>query len=459
MQRRQFIKNTVLAAGGGMVLSNCTSSNNPTPDNAPEYDGKVAIIGAGAAGLYAGFLLQQKNVNYTIFEASDLIGGRIRALKGFADYEVELGAEEIHGKKSIWYDIVKAANPTFIDDSKNIDYYQIGTTFKSEDLWKTDADFNAALNLTNQATSYVGTDITLQQFMDNNRLPARVQHITNAQIANEYGGAANKLSVKGITEEAQIWSAGNDNMTIGGKTFLAIMQDKFKDVVPKVKLNTPIVAIDYNAQTILLQDAAGNKLSFDKVIITVPLTILQANGIAFSPALPIAKTTALTKIGMASGLKIVMNFSKAFWAANTSSIYGTGTVPEFWVSSNGRSTQNFVLTGFVTGSKADTLAGRGANIVSTVMAELDAMYGRGVASGLLKNAVVTDWTKEPYIRGAYSYPIVGGGLSFRQDLSLPVQRKIYFAGEATHYGGHSGTVHGAMESAERAIYELIKESK
>jgi monoamine oxidase len=442
-----------------MVLSNCTSSNNPTPDNAPEYDGKVAIIGAGAAGLYAGFLLQQKNVNYTIFEASDLIGGRIRALKGFADYEVELGAEEIHGKKSIWYDIVKAANPTFIDDSKNIDYYQIGTTFKSEDLWKTDADFNAALNLTNQATSYVGTDITLQQFMDNNRLPARVQHITNAQIANEYGGAANKLSVKGITEEAQIWSAGNDNMTIGGKTFLAIMQDKFKDVVPKVKLNTPIVAIDYNAQTILLQDAAGNKLSFDKVIITVPLTILQANGIAFSPALPIAKTTALTKIGMASGLKIVMNFSKAFWAANTSSIYGTGTVPEFWVSSNGRSTQNFVLTGFVTGSKADTLAGRGANIVSTVMAELDAMYGRGVASGLLKNAVVTDWTKEPYIRGAYSYPIVGGGLSFRQDLSLPVQRKIYFAGEATHYGGHSGTVHGAMESAERAIYELIKESK
>jgi hypothetical protein len=41
MQRRQFIKNTVLAAGGGMLLSNCTSSNNPTPDNAPEYDGKL----------------------------------------------------------------------------------------------------------------------------------------------------------------------------------------------------------------------------------------------------------------------------------------------------------------------------------------------------------------------------------------------------------------------------------
>jgi monoamine oxidase len=459
MQRRQFIKNTILTAGGGLVLSNCTSSNNLTPDNVPEFDGKVAIIGAGAAGLYAGFLLKQKNVEFTIFEASDVIGGRVRALKGFADYDVELGAEEIHGKKSIWYDTVKAANPTFVDDSKNVDYYQIGTGFKSEDLWKTDADFNSAINLTSQATSYVGTDITLQQFMDNNRLPARVQHITNAQIANEYGGAANKLSVKGITEEAQIWSAGNENIMIGGKTFLAIMQDKFKDVIPKVVLNKPITGIDYSSQNVLLQDASGNKLPFDKVIITVPLTILQANGIVFTPALPIAKTTALTKIGMASGIKIVMNFSKAFWAANTSSIYGTGTVPEFWVSSNGRSTQNFVLTAFITGSKADTLAAKGTNIISTVMAELDAMYGRGVASGLLKNAVVADWSKEPYIRGAYSYPIVGGGLSFRQDLSLPVQRKIYFSGEATHYGGHSGTVHGAMESSVRAVDELIRESK
>ncbi len=459
MQRRQFIKNTILATSSGLVLSNCTSSNNLTPDNAPEYDGRVAIIGAGAAGLYAGFLLKQKNVDFTIFEASDVIGGRVRALKGFADYEVELGAEEIHGKKSIWYDIVKAANPTFIDDSKNIDYYQIGTGFKSEDLWKTDADFNAAINLSNQATSYVGTDITLQQLMDNNRLPARVQHIPNAKIANEYGGAANKLSVKGITEEAQTWSAGDENLMIGGKTFLAVMQDKFKEVIPKVILNKPIVAIDYNSQKILLQDASGNKLSFDKVIVTVPLTILQSGGLAFSPPLPIAKITALTKIGMASGMKIVMNFSKAFWAANTSSIYGTGTVPEFWISSNGRSTQNFVLTGFVTGSKADTLAAKGTNIISTVVAELDAMYGRAAASGVLKNAVVTDWTKEPYIKGAYSYPIVGGGLSFRQDLSLPVQRKVYFSGEATHYGGHSGTVHGAMESSLRAVEELIRESK
>jgi monoamine oxidase len=459
MQRRQFIKNTILTAGGGIVLANCGSTDSPTPANQPEYSGKVAIIGAGAAGLYAGFLLQQKNIDFTIFEASDVIGGRVRALKGFVDFDIELGAEEIHGKKTVWYDIVKAANPTFIDDSKNVDYYQIAAQFKNEDLWKTDADFNNAINLVNQATSYVGTDVTLQQYMDTNRLPARVQHITNAKIANKYGAAANKLSVKGITEEAQLWSAGDDNLTIGGKTFLAIMQDKFKDVLPKVTLNTPISKIDYSLEKTILQDAAGNKLSFDKVIITVPLTILQTNGIQFTPDLPLAKTAAMTKIGMAAGMKVILQFTKAFWAANASSIYTTGSIPEFWISSNGRSTQNFVLTGFVTGSKADALAARGANIVSTIVAELDAIYGRGVASGFLKNAVVTDWTKEPYIRGAYSYPIVGGGLIYRQDLSQPVQRKLYFAGEATHYGGHSATVHGAMESSVRAIEELIRESK
>jgi monoamine oxidase len=69
-----------------------------------------------------------------------------------------------------------------------------------------------------------------------------------------------------------------------------------------------------------------------------------------------------------------------------------------------------------------------------------------------------DWSKEPFIKGAYSFPIPnGGGLLTRQTLSQPMQRKVYFAGEATHYGGHSGTVHGAMESGRRAVEELLRD--
>ncbi len=459
MKRRDFIKNGLLGTSA-VALANCKTSTPTDPATAVAYSGTVAIIGAGAAGLYAGYLLEQKNVNYTIFEASDVVGGRIKTLKGFADFDVELGAEKIRGKKSVWYDWVNATKPTFLDPTKSVDYYQIGAMLKSEDLWKTDTDFVAAQGIISQATNYVGaTDITLQQLMDNNKLATRVQHIVNAQVANDYGTSANRLSVKGISEEALLKSSGGDKLAIAGNTFLSILQDKCKAVIPKVKLSTPITKIDHSQQRITLEDANGNKFAFDKVIITVPLPILQNNILQFTPSLPATKTIALTKIGMGAGMKVVLQFTKAFWTANTGSVFGTGTIPEYWVSSTGRSSNTFVLTAFVNGTRAETLASRGTTIISSLVTELDGIFGRGVASGVLKNGFVIDWAKEPYIRGSYSYPIVGGGASYRQDLSQPVSRKLYFSGEATHYGGHSGTVHGAMESSQRAVDELIREAQ
>lgn len=453
MKRRDFIKNGLLATGTA-ALTSCNKENKAgDPAN---FKGRVAIIGAGAAGLYAGYLLQQKGTDYIIYEASDRVGGRVRPLKGFADFEIELGAEEIHGKKSVWYDWVKSTNASFIDSS-TVDFFQIGNQFKNQDQWSSDADFQAAIRLSDQARNFTGSDVSLQQFVENNKLAQRVQHIVNAQVANEYGTSASRLSLKGISEEARLSSAGSDDLSVAGRTFLSVLEEKCKDVLPKVKINTPITKIDYSGQRIALDDAQGQRYQADKLIITVPLAILRAGDIQFVPALPATKTDAFKKIGMDAGLKIFLAFNKRFWAAETGSIYGTGLVSEFWVASRGRSSQANVLTAFVNGSNAETLASRGSAAVQTVVQELDAMYGRGVASGSLTNAYVMDWRKEPYIKGAYSYPMLGGGIDARQEIANSVLRKVYFAGEATHTGGHSGTVHGAIETAQRAVNELFRD--
>jgi len=453
MQRRDFIKNGLLAAGT-VALTGCNEESKAgDPAN---FKGRVAIIGAGAAGLYAGYLLQQKGADYVIYEASERIGGRVRPLKGFTDFEIELGAEQIHGKNSVWYDWVKSTTASFLDD-KTTDFFQVGNQFKNQEQWRNDPDFQAAMRLAEQARSSPSSDVSLQQFVENNKLAQRVQHIVNAQVANEYGTSAGRLSVKGISEEDRLWSAGNDNLSVAGRTFLSILEEKCKDVLPKVKLNTPIAKIDYSGQRITLDDAQGQRYQADKLIITVPLAILRAGDIQFSPALPATKTDAIKKIGMDAGLKIFLAFNKRFWAADTGSIYGTGLVPEFWVASRGRSSQANLLTAFVNGSNAETLIGRGNAAVQTVVQELDAMYGRGVASGSLTNAYLMDWRKEPYIKGAYSYPTSGNSIATRQELSETVLRKMYFAGEATHLGGHSGTVHGAIESAQRAVNELFRD--
>ncbi len=56
----------------------------------------VAVIGAGAAGLTAGFLLDRAGVRFRILEAADIHGGRARKDTSLADFPLEMGGEWIH---------------------------------------------------------------------------------------------------------------------------------------------------------------------------------------------------------------------------------------------------------------------------------------------------------------------------------------------------------------------------
>jgi monoamine oxidase len=65
-----------------------------------------------------------------------------------------------------------------------------------------------------------------------------------------------------------------------------------------------------------------------------------------------------------------------------------------------------------------------------------------------------DWSTDPFARCAYSYPAVGG-IEAARDLAQPLADTLFFAGEATDFGGHNGTVHGAIESGLRAAQEIL----
>jgi monoamine oxidase len=66
-----------------------------------------------------------------------------------------------------------------------------------------------------------------------------------------------------------------------------------------------------------------------------------------------------------------------------------------------------------------------------------------------------DWQGDPFARGAYSY-CPPGGLHLPETLAAPVADTLFFAGEATHTSGHTGTVHGALETGARAAAEILR---
>jgi len=70
----------------------------------------------------------------------------------------------------------------------------------------------------------------------------------------------------------------------------------------------------------------------------------------------------------------------------------------------------------------------------------------------LDDSYFHDWRHDPFSRGAYSYVPVSG-LDAQTILSQPIDNRLFFAGEATAVG-HIGTVHGAIQSGQRAAREV-----
>jgi monoamine oxidase len=70
-----------------------------------------------------------------------------------------------------------------------------------------------------------------------------------------------------------------------------------------------------------------------------------------------------------------------------------------------------------------------------------------------------NWELDPFARGAYSYQRVGIGsvaANATDVLARPLERTLFFAGEATGSGGSTATVDGAIGTGKRAAKQLIR---
>jgi monoamine oxidase len=64
-----------------------------------------------------------------------------------------------------------------------------------------------------------------------------------------------------------------------------------------------------------------------------------------------------------------------------------------------------------------------------------------------------DWTRDPHIRGAYSYAGIGGASSARV-LARTIDNTVFMAGEATD-SESTASVEGALASGKRAARRVL----
>ena len=88
--------------------------------------------------------------------------------------------------------------------------------------------------------------------------------------------------------------------------------------------------------------------------------------------------------------------------------------------------------------------------VALALDQLAALFGEQIRKSL-RPLVASCWSRSIRVGGAYSYAVPGHAQS-RQALARTLDRRLFFAGEATCVDEYS-TAHGAHDSGVRAARE------
>ncbi len=411
----------------------------------------VVIIGAGAAGLSAADKLRATGCEARILEAAGAVGGRVRAREGFSDFPIELGAEELHGPDNA---LIREASRLGIETLRHFttdDMMRLDGELCFLDQAGRDADVRRAFDLIDSLGKYTGPNVTVQDHLTREHFPRRSWHYLDSRLGVEHGTTLDRLSISGFAHYERGWEARETNYTLR-QSYLGL----FAPLLPglDITLNSPVESITWSGPP-LVRTRDGREFPARAVIITASLLVLREGGIVFEPPLPPEKTRAMHAIGMDRGMKIILKFRQRFWDERMYFLHTDGFLPQYWATGNGKSADNRVLTAFVGGARAETLAAMGVDPVQFALGELDEIFRPRLASRSFEEGFVADWGADPFVRGLYSYPATLTTESDRETLAASLCGKLFFAGEATDTAGHSGTVHGAMATGWRAAEEVI----
>jgi monoamine oxidase len=221
-----------------------------------------------------------------------------------------------------------------------------------------------------------------------------------------------------------------------------------------VKRGQVVTAIERREDGVTVKTASGAHEA-QRVVVTLPLGVLKAGAVAFTPPLPARKREAIERLGMGALTKLWLRFPKAFWAPSGATLLafpgGRGAWPE--VVDFDHVSGKPVLLCLQGGSAARAAeALPDDRIVASAMDLLRGAYGKAALEPVAHQ--VTRWTKDPFARGAYSYFAKGSSPEDSAALAAPVGARLFFAGEATS-AEHPATVHGAYASGLRAAQEVL----
>ena len=405
---------------------------------------EVAIIGAGAAGLGAANALKNSGLSVLVLEARDRVGGRAHTIMASPDVTFDVGCGWLHSADQNSF--VKIAEDLNFEINKSLPPWReraYGKAFPQDErddyMRALDAFYDRATKAAIEAEQS-GRDVPASLFLEpGNRWNPMIDAIST------YINGCELDSVSLIDMEAYEDTDLNWRVRRGYGALIAA----YGATCP-LALNCQVTLIDHSAKRIRIETSRGT-LTADKVIVTVPTNLIADEAIRFHPPLP-AKVDAARglPLGLADKVTLALDEPEALpaegnlRAATMRTAMGTYHIRPFGQP---------CIEGFFGGRFAQSLedAGPGALAAESIN-EIVSCLGNDFRRKL-KPLAESRWAHDPFARGSYSHALPGHA-GDRAVLAVPVDGRLFFAGEATSPGFFS-TAHGARDSGERAAEEVL----
>lgn len=456
MSRRSILRLLGLcASGAAFTLSGCESDEalNPAPGAAPDRI-HTLIIGAGMAGLAAAQTLRAAGYSSLLLEARDRAGGRVLSSYDLAPHPVELGAEYLHGEYIITQDLIdKAGLRSLADHEGELFVYAGGRFLREEEAIEAGLypDEEAIYEAVEAHIEAEEADLTLARLAEAEGVTAgtALYRLLDNYVASEYGGNLDEVGVYGLDELSYEGDGETDFHIQEG--YGALLSTLSKGL--NIRLNSPVKRVEWG-DGVRVETATGERFEAWHVIITLPLAILQARDVEFIPALPDWKLAAIAGLGAGHVDKLILKFDAPFWPPDFAVLLTDLDSSMWWRPGMGREDEAPILTALIGGRAAQRFESLGeAEAIAEGLRDLEAAFGlSGLAQHLMEGRFIA-WGSDPYSKMGYSY-VPAGAVGLRERLAESIEDQLFFAGEATH-PERAQTVHGAIESGQRAAEEVI----
>lgn len=453
---------------------------------------RVAIVGAGLAGLSCADQLSRSGVHATLFEAADRVGGRCWSLRGFFPGQVaERGGEFIDTAHKAMLGYAREFGLELEDVNKNpgevfyffdgrrhgeaavVEEFRALVERMREDLRRISEPTAAAFTPAEQTLDF----INLREYLETRDAgPLAFKAIEQAYIA-EYGleieeqgclaflqfvhaDRRSKFTPFGVFSDERYHVVGGNDL---------IVQGLATRVAGQIQTGRKLSELRRNASGAFeLSFADGSTHSCDAVVLTLPFSALRNVTLDASLELPPAKQRAIANLRYGSNAKMMLGFDARPWVAaggNGASYSDLANHQTTWET-------NPVRAGAARGVLTDYSGGlRGSNLdPSNVQAEalafltdLDRVFpgafDAASGSGGPLRAHLEHWPSNPLTLGSYTANQPGYFTTIADTEAAPVGR-LYFAGEHTSsFYEWQGFMEGAVLSGHRAAAEVLRDAR